>query len=55
MHFFVSLLVKAMLEGCYISSGTLLHIIWNTVPAYKEQGSIIDGPKRRDVKHATNE
>ena len=44
-----------MLEGYYMSSGTLLHIIRNRVPAYKEQGSIIDGPKRWDIKHVANE
>ena len=41
------------LDCCSISSGLLFHFIWNLVPTYLEQGSILAVTKRELKKLTT--
>ena len=41
MHDYINRLVKYVLDGCSMLSGMLFQLIWNTVPTYLEQVSIL--------------
>ena len=52
MHYYINRRVILVLDGCSSSSGMLFQFIWNPVPTYLEQGSILAVTKR-DVKKPT--
>jgi len=49
MYYQINRRVKYVLDGSSISSGMMFHIIWNPVPTYLEQGSIL-AITRRELK-----
>ncbi|WP_281641729.1 hypothetical protein [Hoylesella loescheii] len=52
MNYYINRRVIHVLDGCSSSSGMLFQFIWNPVPTYLEQGSILAVTKR-DVKKLT--
>ena len=41
MHYLIIHCVKDVLDTCSMLSGMLFQLIWNLVPTYLEQGSIL--------------
>jgi len=52
MHDYINRLVKYVLDGCSMLSGMLFQLIWNTVPTYLEQVSIL-AVTRLELKELT--
>ena len=52
MHYYINRHVKYVLDGCSMLSGMLFQLIWNTVPTYLEQVSIL-AVTRLELKELT--
>ena len=52
MHYYINRRVKCVLDDCSMLSGMLFQLIWNTVPTYLKQHSIL-AVTTRDVKKLT--
>ena len=52
MNYYINRRARDVLDDCSSSSGMLFQFIWNPVPTYLEQGSILAVTKR-DVKKPT--
>ena len=52
MHDYINRRVKYVLDGCSMLSGMLFQLIWNTVPTYLEQVSIL-AVTRLELKELT--
>ena len=53
MHYYINRRAISVLDGCSMSSGRLFHFIWNPVPTYLEQASIL-AVTMWDVKNLTS-
>nr|WP_315291240.1 hypothetical protein [Hoylesella loescheii] len=53
MHYYINRGVIYVLDGCSSSSGMLFQFIWNPVPTYLEQGSILALTGRKIKKLTT--
>jgi len=53
MNYYINRRVIHVLDGCSSSSGMLFQFIWNPVPTYLEQGSILAVTGRKFKKLTT--